>query len=113
MPMDILFKSRKIWGLCHDDTLATRTLGPESAHKLRARLDDLVALPNLSLARRLPGRFHPLSRDRAGQYALDLHGGNRLVLEPAGDSIATLPDGSRNLASVTAIRIVLIGDYHD
>jgi len=111
--MDILFRSRKLRELCHDDTLATRTFGPESARKLRTRLDDLARLANLSLARRLPGRFHPLTKDRAGQYALDLHGALRLAFEPAGDSIPTLPDGSRDLASVTAIRIVYIGNYHD
>lgn len=111
--MDILFRSRKLRELCHDDALATRTFGPESARKLRARLDDLAALANLSLARRLPGRFHPLTADRAGQYAVDLHGGHRLALEPAGDSIPTLPDGSLDLSAVTAIRVVYIGNYHD
>ena len=111
--MDILFGSRKLGELCHDDTLATRTFGHESARKLRTRLDDLAALANLGLAHRLPGRFHPLIRDRAGQYALDLHGAHRLVFEPAGDSIAALPDGSRDLAAVTVIRIVYIGNYHD
>ena len=30
----------------------------------------------------LPGRFHPLTGDRAGQFALDLDHPNRLILEP-------------------------------
>lgn len=111
--MDILFKSKGLRELCHDDALATRTFGRPSARKLRARLDDLSSLPHLGLAYGLPGRFHPLSRDRDGQFALDLHGGHRLAFEPVGDSIPTLPDGSLNLTVVTAVRIVYIGNYHD
>lgn len=111
--MDILFKSRGLRELCHDDTLAMRRFGQPSARKLRTRLDDLVATRNLGLAHRLPGRFHPLTGDRHGQFALDLHGGHRLVFEPAGDPVPKLLDGTLDLSGVTAIRIVFIGDYHD
>lgn len=111
--VDILFKSRRLRELCHDDTIATRTLGPHSARKLRTRLDDLFALAHLGLAHKLAGRFHALSRDRDGQFALDLHDGFRLAFEPAEQPRPTLPDGSLDLSRVTAIRIVYIGNYHD
>lgn len=111
--MDILFKSKRLRELCHDDALATRALGQPSAQKLRTRLDDLAAINNLGLARKLAGRFHPLTHDRDGQFALELHGGFRLVFEPMQEPLPRLNDGSLDLSKVTALRIVFIGDYHD
>ena len=111
--MDILFASKKLEQLCHDDLLATRTLGAPSARKLRARLDDLIAAANLDYMRKLPGRFHGLSKDRAGQFALDLHGGYRLVLRPADEPLPKRSDGTLNLSKVTTIKVVFVGDYHD
>lgn len=90
-----------------------RKLGPASARKLRTRLDDLAAAPCLEIAFSLPGRFHPLTGDRAGQYAISLHDGCRLVLEPADNPGPRLPDGSLDLKQVSAVRVVFIGDYHD
>ncbi len=111
--MDILFASKILERLCHDDKLATRTFGVPSARKLRTRLDDLIAAANLEYARKLPGRFHGLTHDRTGQFALELHGGWRLVLEPANVPLPTRADGTIDLSKITTIRVVEIGDYHD
>jgi toxin HigB-1 len=111
--LDILFASKKLEQLCHDDKLATRTYGAPSARKLRARLDDLIAAGNLAYAPKLPGRFHGLTGDRAGQYSLDLQGGCRLVFEPADEPLPLRADGTLDLAKVTTIRVVCVGDYHD
>jgi proteic killer suppression protein len=111
--LDILFASKKLEQLCHDEKLATRTLGAPSARKLRARLDDLIAAANLDYMRKLPGRFHGLSKNRTGQFALDLQGGCRLVLEPANGPLPKRPDGTLDLTKVTTIKVVEIGDYHD
>ena len=112
--MDIIFASKKLeQQLCHDDKLATRTLGAPCARKLRARLDDLIAAANLSYAPKLSGRFHGLSEDRAGQFALDLHGGCRLVIEPGNEPLPSRPDGALDLSKVTTIKVVYVGDYHD
>lgn len=53
------------------------------------------------------GRPHPLTGNRKGQFALSLHGGDRLVFESAHD------DEARNWSEVSRVRIVFIGDYHD
>lgn len=111
--MDILFGSKKLEQLCHDDKLATRTYGAPSARKLRARLDDLIAAANLSYAPKLPGRFHGLTGDRAGQYSLDLHGGWRVVFEPANEPLPLRADGTLDISKVTTIKVVYVGDYHD
>lgn len=69
-------------GLCHDDRRGEKELGAVGAKKLRARLDDLAATTCLEEMRTLPGRIHPLKYDRAGELALDLDGGCRLVFRP-------------------------------
>jgi proteic killer suppression protein len=111
--LDILFGSKKLERLCHDDKLATRTYGASSARKLRARLDDLIAAANLAYGPKLPGRFHGLAGDRAGQYSLDLHGGYRVVFEPANRPLPLTADGTLDLSKVTTIKVVYVGDYHD
>jgi len=111
--LDILFASKKLEKLCHDDDLATSTLGALSARKLRARLDDLIAAAILDYMRKLPGHFHALSKERAGQFALELHGGCRLVIAPANVPLPTLPDGAVDLSRVSTIKVVYVGDYHD
>jgi toxin HigB-1 len=111
--LDILFGSKKLERLCHDERLATRTIGTLSARKLQTRLDDLIAAANLDYVWKLPGRFHGLTGARARQYALDLHGGHRLVIEPADNPTPQHTDGSLDLSKVTTIRVLLIADYHD
>lgn len=78
--MDIVFASKQLERLCHDDDLATRTFGSVGARKLRARLDDLRAIVNLALAPALPGRFHAIPGNSHGHFAFLLHTGYRLVL---------------------------------
>ena len=90
--MDILFGSRSLEQLCHDDKLATRRLGAPSARKLRARLDDLLAAASLDYASKLPGRFHALTADRKGQFAFHLHGGWRLGISSRQTN--RYPDGT-------------------
>lgn len=111
--MDILFASKDLERLCHDDKIATRALGAVSARKLRARLDDLNAAASLSYGPKLPGRFHALTGDRKGQFAFHLNGGCRLVVEPVGNPLPRRTEGSLDLAKITAVRVVFVGDYHD
>lgn len=111
--MDILFASKDLERLCHDDKVAARALGADSARKLRTRLDDLNAAASLSYAHKLPGRFHALTGDRKAQFAFHLQGGCRLVIEPASNPLPTRANGSLDLEKVTVVRVVFVGDYHD
>jgi proteic killer suppression protein len=111
--LDIVFGSTRLKRLCHDDKLATRTRGALSAQKLRARLDDLTAAANLSYALKLPGHFHRLSKERTGQFALELHGGCRLVVVPVKRPVPKRTGGTLDLSKVTIISVVYVGDYHD
>lgn len=109
--MDIEFSSPELQSLCEQQRLMTKQLGDNSSRKLRTRLADLRAAANV--AELSSGRPHPLKGDRAGQFALELHGGKRLVFEPANNPVPTRQDHSIAWDLVTKVRIVFIGDYHD
>ncbi len=110
--MDISFKTGKLRNLCNDDRKATRAHGRPCAKKLRSRLDDLADCGNLEEMRFLPGRCHELEGDLVGHFALDLHGGMRLVFVPAEEPPPQKADGGVDWRKVTAIHIVGVRDYH-
>lgn len=109
--MDIEFASPDLQALCEQQRLMTKQLGDNCSRKLRTRLADLRAAANV--AELTSGRPHPLKRDRTGHFALDLHGGKRLVFEPANNPVPIRDDDSIAWDLVTKVRIVFIGDYHD
>lgn len=109
--MEIQFKDKKIRQLCEQQSLAERQLGAACARKLRSRLGDLEAAKRVSDL--VFGNPHPLKGDRAGQFALDLAGGWRLVFSPANQPTPTLANGSTDWTQVTIVCIEYIGDYHD
>ena len=112
MPIEILFLNADLQRLCEEQKIAVRKLGPDSARKLRARLADLRAAAAVSSL--VPGHPHPLKGDRAGQFAVSLAGGARLVFEPANDPVPIVArDGSVDWTRVTRVRVVFVGDYHD
>ena len=78
--MEIDIPDDDIRALCEQQRLAVRRLGAACARKLRSRLADLQAAAHVHEL--VAGRPHPLRGDRKGQFALDLHGGVRLVFEP-------------------------------
>jgi proteic killer suppression protein len=74
------------------------------------RLHDLEAAS--TVADLAAGRPHPLHGDRAGQFALDLAGGMRLVFAPVQQANLTRLHGSADWARVNIVCIEYIGDYH-
>jgi toxin HigB-1 len=104
--VDILFASENLERLCHDDAFARRALGHVCAQKLRIRLDDLRAAVNLSYARQLPGRFHPLQVDSQPYFALHLDAGYRLVLAPVGKSGPNPKKEPLDLSGITMVRVM-------
>lgn len=73
----------------------------------------LRSVPTLADVRGTPGRLHLLGADRAGQYALDLRGAWRLVFEPNHEPLTDQETRGLDEASVTAVRIIEVADYHD
>jgi toxin HigB-1 len=109
--MKIVFKNKALKDLCEQAKLAQRKLGQEMARKLRARLADLCAAS--SVAELSAGRPHPLTGNRAGEFALDLVHPQRLVFEAAHDPVPQTADGGTDWHRVTRVCIIWIGDYHD
>jgi proteic killer suppression protein len=109
--LDIRYKDKKIRELCEKRAVAEKKLGTASASKLRIRLVALEAAARVSEL--VAGNPHPLKGERAGQFALDLAGGWRLVFAPAHDPCPEREGGGIDWAQVTIICIEYIGDYHD
>lgn len=110
--MELEFATTRLLKLCSDERGLRRTLGPASAKKLQAHLKSLQAAAALDEFRFLPGRCHELAGDRAGQLALELPDGRRLIFEPAADPPPVKTDGGLNWAAVRSVRILEIADYH-
>lgn len=109
--MEIGFKDKKLRELCEKQAVARKKLGDACARKLHVRLADLEAAE--AVTDLVAGNPHPLKHDRAGQFALDLAGGYRLVFAPGNDPTPRKPDASIDWSQVTIICIEFIGDYHD
>ncbi len=82
--MEISFCDRKLQKLCEQEAVAKRELGANWDRKLK-RLADFGAVS--SVIELVAGRPHPLKGDRAGEFALDLESGKRLVFKPANDPV--------------------------
>ena len=109
--MEVAFASPDLQKICEDPREATRRLGQASARKLQSRLADLMAAARLG---EIPaGQPHPLKGSRAGQFAVRLSGGHRLVFEANDEPVPTTSDGATDWMNVASIRVVFIGDYHD
>ena len=109
--MNILYKTDALEKLCTNKKEATRKLGQPGFKKLRTRMADIRAAQKVTEL--VAGNPEPLKGDRKGRFSLRLHGGDRLVFEPAHEPIPEKEDGSTDWSRVTAVRIVFIGDYHD
>ena len=115
--MDILFKRKKDRVISNDETkLKQRYTGnPRRKKLIRALLDELADADNLAAMRFLPQAYcHELKGNRAGQLAVKLDQGYRMVFEPAHKAVPKKKEGGLDWARVTAIRILeLSEDYHD
>ena len=109
--MKIAFATDEVRLICSDSKKATRALGAQAVAKLQRRLAELAAASVLDdLAY---GRPHPLLGNRAGQFALDLSGGIRLIFKPTRQPPPLRTDASIDRTQISAITIIEIGDYHD
>jgi len=111
--VDILFTDEKLKRLLNTERVLKREYGIANAKVFARRMSDLRAAPRLKDMALLPGRCEELKLDRRGQLSLRLHGGYRLVFEPAHDPVPRRPDGGLDWAAVTGIRILDIVNYHD
>lgn len=109
--MDISYKDNDLREICESHKDASKKLGDQSAKKLILRLQQIEATQNV--AGLVLGNPHPLKGDRKSQFALDLHGGHRLVFIPDHNPIPYKNANEIDWSMVTKIMIIFIGDYHD
>jgi toxin HigB-1 len=109
--LKIRYSDKKLRELCERRAVAEKKLGASCAAKLRIRLAALEASRRVTDL--VAGNPHPLKGDRAGQFALDLAGGWRLVFAPDHEPCPTREQGGIDWSQVTIICIQFIGDYHD
>jgi len=110
--LEILFPSDRLRNLFNSQKDLQKKYGEAGFKCIRRRLADLRAAANLEVMRPLPGRCKELTGDRAGQLSMNLHGGFRLIFEPANEPVPVKADGGLDWTKVTAIRILEVKDYH-
>jgi len=111
--MEITFGSTKLEKTFNSDSLLQREYGQEMAKKIKARMAVLRAAPSLALVPTAkPDRCHPLTGNRAGQFAVDLQHPFRLIFEPDADSLPKKEDGGIDLEQVVSVLILGVEDYH-
>lgn len=110
--MDIGFASGKLEKALATESARVREYGPAAAKALYLRMSQLDAALDLGVMRTLPGRCHELKGTRAGQLAVEITKGLRLVFEPAEDPPPAKHDGGLDWDAVSAITILEVTDYH-
>ena len=111
--MQIYFEDAKLQKLCNSGREMVKKLGKEPAGRLVVRLAQLEAAENAADLDKLPGRWHPLAADRAGQMSGDLKHPERLIIEPLEPDDVRTDDGGIDWAKVTAVVVVAIANTHD
>jgi plasmid maintenance system killer protein len=107
-----VWANRKLERDCSGDRAGARRFGAERWAILKRRLESLAAAPTLEDMRGVPGNCHPLTGNRAGQFAINVTASYRLVFRPAHDALPLLSDGGIDRRLVTRIRLEEVVDYH-
>lgn len=111
--MKVNFRTKKLQKVCNNEKRCIKKFGPKCAEKIRARLDELLDSPNLDTMRLIPqARFHPLTGDMKGLYAVDVEHPKRLIIKSDHNPIPQKSDGGIDLKQVTRVLVVDIIDYH-
>jgi len=112
--MEIEFDTRSLEKLCNNAKEIVRKFGQPGAKKLMQRLGELGAANCLAEIHKLPqAKLHQLNGTAKGQWALTIHGGLRLVIEPQPKPAFDPAGTGVDLSLVRAVRVVFVGDYHD
>lgn len=100
--------------LLSNAVLLKKEYGDVCTKKLQQRLAEMQAVENLLELSRMPHlQFHALHGDRKGQWSISVVKNYKMTFIEAVDPIPVLPDGSIDLAAITAVRIIdPCVDYH-
>lgn len=112
--MDLLCNNVGLRRVLGDLSVMKRRYGASSAKRLQKRIMELLACETLSeMLDHHGARLHPLKGNRDGQFAVNVDGSRRLILEPSQEPVPRLPDGGVDLSQITSVILVEVADYHD
>lgn len=109
--IEVIFASEELEDACRSNKEAERMWGQVGRVVIR-RLATIAAAEAMVHLVNVPGRFHALTGDRKGQYAMEVSQRQRLILEPGNNPLPRAPDGGVDLGRVTLVRILGVIDYH-
>ena len=72
----------------------------------------MAIVENLEKLMALPGRHHPLTGHRNGQFACDLEHPYRLIYQPDNEPLPIDDNNALIYSKVTIVEIIEITDYH-
>lgn len=101
--MIIEFGTRQLEKLANDSRAAIKKWGSRRQQLYNLRINQLKATPSFDVITNLPGKHHPLTGDRKGQWACNLDAGWRLIYRPIGE---------KTEVTYQIIRIEEVTDYH-
>jgi proteic killer suppression protein len=110
--MEVSFASPKLQSVCESERELRKRYGANTAKKVMNRLTDLHAAATLEVMRNLPGRIHELTGDRVGQLAVDVGGGQRLIVAPTNGWPEEKEEGAHIWNTIDAVQVLEIIDYH-
>lgn len=94
--VQVEFRTKKLEGWYKESAKAQRDLGAKIARKYIGRVNIIKKAKSVDELSGLPGlRFHKLTGDRAGQYAINLDGFYRLHVT-VGDEMVTIEEVSKH-----------------
>ena len=106
--MQVVYADKELARCAGDKAYAVRTMGQRRADVYMERLNDLRGAMTLEDLKGVPGRYHELTGNRAGQWACDLDHPYRLIFKPVMNS-----DGNViGLIVEQTVSILEIVDYH-
>lgn len=100
--MDIVYSNNVIRKRCQ------RATG-----KLKQRLDEIRAAASITVLQTLPGNYHPLSANRAGEWACHLTEPYRLVFRPLESPPGASSGAERARDRITVVSLIEVVDYHE
>jgi proteic killer suppression protein len=106
--MHILFEDKKLKKCATDKTYALKTLGQQRAQRYVDSLAQISDAANFESLRGLPGHYHDLVGNRAGQWACDLDQPYRLIFKSTNEGpVAQIVWVNERIA-----KMLEIVDYH-
>ena len=106
--MNILFEDKDLKKCATDKAYALKRLGQRRAQRYVDRLAQISDAANFEALRGLPGHYHDLVGDRAGQWACNLDQPYRLIFKSTNEG----PVAQNVWANERTAKMLEIVDYH-